>query len=235
MQTEKLATLLLKSQHVYIGQCLDLFKTFTASALKKHECDKSIWKMFFDFFEHYIGDIHHSIEEQILFPYLKILVPFPGGPKCSYYSDLSRLDGSIEDKAQQIKLDMSWDKLTLPSFDGNPFKPILEDHFLGHTYLKIMKELVAAGNSDQANLLHYYATKYTSMLLTHIEKEDSCLAPILDELLSLEQQNEAIVKARDLEIFHREKTKGLELINVEDWLMNLRHTLRGNLSFANFK
>lgn len=105
------------------------------------------------------------------------------------------------------------------SRDSGPIAVMHEEHDLGRELTRIMREnLLAASEGDQASLDNFAksAWKYVTLLKEHIEKEDTVLFPMAEEMLS-DQEKKTLV-----EDFAKVEATLLPGVNPENFIKNLK-------------
>lgn len=140
----------------------------------------------------FILNCHHAKEEQILFPLLAANPKLrEGGPRCTYFMGLR-----IFEQAPSPQLPTG--------FEGTPLVIPVSEHRQGHDILLNIRRALdsAEGNpSDLKNLdvLSSFLQYYIRHLRLHVEKEETCLLMMAEQLLSSQDQLDGFGKALDFE------------------------------------
>ncbi len=161
----------------------------------------------FDFFKTYADAGHHAKEEDILFPELYKLGLLPGGPRCTYFFEAVRMRPNAAKMLECMNTEMGlpFEKLIDPSgmligkqiAFGNPLNPVLEEHLLGRKHMERLLFEVARHREDPTRStkdILFYIASYSDLLRSHIEKEDSCLFVMVNNLLPQKKQEELVEK-----------------------------------------
>lgn len=126
-----------------------------------------------------VGQIHHYKEEHVLFP---ALFPSPrlqqGGPRCTHFMD--------------DWIHASSNRASIPDTDlhKSPLGiPLMEHHML-HARLDEIREILCRPHEDpvERRKLHRLTLEYEQLLRRHIEKEDTCLFVLANQILDAETQ-----------------------------------------------
>lgn len=182
----------------------------------------------FDFFKTYADAGHHAKEEDILFPALYKLGVLPGGPRCTYFFETVRMRPSAAKMLECMNTEMGLPSEKIVDYSGmligkqiqfgNPLNPVLEEHLLGR---KHMERLFFELDQHKKNPNHptkdilFYIYSYIDLLRSHIEKEDSCLFIMVNNLLDKNEQErltEQFLKA-DQRIMGEQKEEYVRLVN----------------------
>lgn len=155
-------------------------------------------KMLF-FAREYADRIHHFKEETLLFTELNLASSTEGGPRCIYYKELQLQRTPVFNQVNENLILMQkkprllfeqWRKMM---GDGNIANPLLEEHALGRSLLELFKyELhqFLEGISKNSLNLAFVIYRYVALMEEHIEKENTCLAYIVDQCLDHQTQIE---------------------------------------------
>lgn len=140
----------------------------------------------------FVEGVHHPKEEQLLFP---LMAPHPllkqGGPRCMYFKGLA-IELQIYRNAQKALKDyheqggpkapeyQDFDWL----LDGNPLNVPMYEHHLGHELAHGIRWLSTQKDSPLHDPFYsVFCDEYVKLLRLHIEKEDSCLFVIAENML----------------------------------------------------
>jgi len=150
---------------------------------------------FLQFFELYSDQIHHRKEEEVLLPALiQSGFPWKGGPYCSFFKQMQMLEESISEQIRELdqKFDLKLKHDTDP-FSPQRSLPVLEEHVLGRALVKILR--LQLGKED----FLVYARRFISLLDAHIDKENRCLLPMLNDTFKNQAQEEMTIQFQKID------------------------------------
>lgn len=152
-------------------------------------------------------DVHHSKEEDILFPALHRCPQLKeGGPKCGLYMTHLLNDNIgrsfIESEAHFTPVPESAEIAAIREANSPLMIPI-EEHRGGHIAIQ-QADQILAGPIDAANL-QFILARFDWMMRLHIEKEDTCLFVLANHLIDPQAQDE--LNERALIVEQRQKDR----------------------------
>lgn len=161
------------------------------------------------FFELFSDQLHHAKEEEILLPALiQSGFPWKGGPLCSYFKQMQMWDESIQEQVKALNQEFELNLI----FDSDPFSPkrslpVLEEHVLGRALVRVLRLEIAKPSSFTR-----FARRFISLLDAHIDKENRCLFPMLDDTLNSEEQQKLTSQFCEMEkkFLNQERFQQLE-------------------------
>lgn len=141
----------------------------------------------------FVEDIHHPKEEELLFP---LMAQHPllrqGGPRCMYFRGLE-LEMRVHAPAQNLLKEYYALGGPRPSeyknfewlSENNPLSIPMYEHVLGHELASAIRHLLkgSLNFTVPAQLLNELYNEYCRLLKLHIEKEDTCLFLIAENIL----------------------------------------------------
>lgn len=182
----------LKDEHRMIWLALDALDLYRAKLLEGYDLEKSEISALLFLLRKLVEDIHHRKEEILLFKALSESGRIEGGPRCSYFMSV-RMEFNPSEKL----LSLARRTQSEPNARDGSIAPLscalsipLEDHEAGHFALMritLELDLYESGVSHE-DTLAAYILDYTRLMRHHIEKEDTCLFEMADQVLSEETQ-----------------------------------------------
>lgn len=183
----------LTMEHVQIVKILDLLQEFPFK--QEEEKNRGFLKSILSALQILLGGIHHEKEERILFPALhKDSALRQGGPRCGLYmthlllNNTGRQFVEIGKRRGYPNPEMSDDLLAIREANS-PLTIPLEEHHGGLTAIRLLTEML---NDDATNETDFIvmAIKFEQMMRLHIEKEDTCLFVLADQLIDEKMQEQ---------------------------------------------
>lgn len=151
-----------------------------------------------------VESCHHRKEEELLFP---AIMNSPrmneGGPRCTHFMTVRMMDNTasrlIETLPKSEVEKYRSEQLEVPQH--HPLSIPLEEHMAGHlALLRVRMDLDSyALDSRNRSSLMMSIWEYTHLLRIHIEKEDTCLFVLADQILSEAEQRDLLEKALRIE------------------------------------
>ena len=207
------ATEYMVREHEVIRSMLAVLKAIASLLKEGQSVPKEHLEQLLDFLRIYSDRIHHEKEEGILIPALfGHGFHMAGGPMCSYFKDLQMMREDLHSRIREIEARLGGIRLLIPGSEkesvylGIPdgTLPIIEEHKLGRKLVQAM----ACSLNDPARLTQTgpgtfvdFATDFLFLLEEHIDKENRCLFPMADNVLTKSEQEKML---RDFEKFDRE-------------------------------
>ena len=105
--------------------------------------------------------------------------------------------------------------------DGGPIGAMLDEHDAGRSYTRGMADALpryAAGDDGGRAMLHQNAWEYSNLLSQHILKEDNILYPMIDNVLTEEDQADMTAKFEAVELERMGGTRRREYIEMVEAL-----------------
>lgn len=204
----KLVTDYLFNEHKIITEMLGVLKKEMVSLREGKIPDQNRYQKIIQFFRDYADKSHHEKEEKILFQEIYLIQNIEAGPSCIFFKELQLqrppVIFQIQEHLLQMKLDPQeiknqWKSLTR---EGHIINPLLEEHILGRTLIKLIdfevQQRLTNQTKDNKALLHAVYC-YNSMLEEHIDKEDNCLSHTVEKYLPLEAQQKIVDRFKEMD------------------------------------
>ncbi len=182
------------AEHEKISSMLRVLERMCARLKQGESLPVEHWESLFRFFELFSDQIHHAKEEDILLPALiQSGFPWKGGPMCSHFKQIQMQmlrDGeSMQEQVAALNREFGLNIL----FDADPFSdrrslPVLDEHVLGRALVRVLR--LQLGKTSFISFAH----RFIALLDAHIDKENRCLFPMLNDTFNVEQQKEMLQK-----------------------------------------
>lgn len=141
---------------------------------------------------HFVEKVHHPLEEDELFPEInkKNFAP-QGGPRCTFFMGMRILMNPMERMKQNLdyfyrKANFQPTPYNLPEWltPQNPLSVPFEEHVVGAAIAEGLLFLNARKGSDLYNeFFDLFYSDYSSLIKSHIDKEDNCLFIMCEQAL----------------------------------------------------
>ncbi|MCC6278921.1 MAG: hypothetical protein IT289_13490 [Oligoflexia bacterium] len=161
------------------------------------------WTALIEFCEREFEDNHHRKEELFVFSTIKDLPQLrAGGPHCTYFFEFQMKNPSLTRALAVVKavtgqtLEPQWTDDVLDFRNRNlPLVIPCEDHEAGRILLRSARHISKSDNDFSQKMEKLFAV-YKDIQMDHFEREESCLIPLCQNLVSQVEWGKIMEKMR---------------------------------------
>ncbi len=200
---KKVTTHLLR-EHILIEEKLLILWGLLSTLSEGKFTSPEIWHDLLSFFSNFADKIHHEKEELIVLPRLVAHgFPLMGGGFCTYFKGLEMIRPSMRSLINEVEAALQKSSAINHLQELDPTEellrkcplPILEEHIYGRKLLKALYQEVGtleSGKTSDTSKLEDWGLRYHNMLKEHINKENLCFFPMVDDTLTDQEQDEIL-------------------------------------------